>query len=187
MDLLALVRWRELIDVLDRMLGKCADTLWIASQGRAIMHVPRDAALSHDASDRTDRVGTPAEADQKDAIPFLVKTDDGGIAIDDVARDPEARRHAGEVIERAHPADLKMPAVPRRAESRIVECDLIGRFYLRIVANTAGSVELVNIGPRFVEIDAAGLSSAVGKNYNALRHCTPLPESAPNADLCHIL
>ena len=43
-------------------------------------------------------------------------------------------------------------------------------------SDAAGAVELVNVRPRFVGIDAAGLACAVGKDDNILWHRTPSPK-----------
>jgi hypothetical protein len=113
---LARVGWTELIDILDRMLGQLVDAVWVAAQGRAIGHMARDAAIGHDPCDRSDRVGAPAETDQEDPIAFLIQSDDRGVAIDNVPSDPEARRHAGEIVQPPHPANLEM--TPSDAEPR---------------------------------------------------------------------
>jgi hypothetical protein len=73
----------------------------------------RDSAIGHDAGNRSDCVGASAEADEKYPIAFLKKRYDRGRAVDYVPGDPETRRHAGEVIEPAHPADLEMTAIRR--------------------------------------------------------------------------
>jgi len=185
-----------LIDILDRMLGQLVDALWIAAQGRAIGHMARDAAIGHDPCNRSDRVGAPAETDQEDPITFLIQGDDSGVAIDNVPSDPQARRHAGEIVQPSHPANLEMTAIRRRTETGIVEGDLFGWFDLRVRADAAGAVELVNVCPRFVEIDAAGLTCAVGKDHNVLRHSHHPPKvrkkpiyhrlRKPNCELAHL-
>jgi hypothetical protein len=78
-----------------------------------------------------------------------------------------------------------MTAIRRRTETGIVEGDLFGWFDLRVRADAAGAVELVNVCPRFVEIDAAGLTCAVGKSQCSSAF-TPSPKSAQKANLSQI-
>src|SRR5437879_2100503 len=68
-----------------------------------------------------------------------------------------------------------------RAEAGIVEGDLFRRFDLGIRSDAAGAAELIDVGSSFVEIDAAGLPSAVGEDDNILRHCTPSPKECANS------
>jgi hypothetical protein len=172
----------ESIDVLDPMLCKLVDALWIATQSHAIGQVPRNAAIGHHTRDRADGVGAAVEPDQKDTIALFIKTDDSRVAIDNSPDHPKPRRHAREVAEPSHAADLEVPTISRRAETGIVKSNLFGWFDFRVQACAAGAVELVNIVSASSKIHAAGLARTVGKDHNILRHC-PL-QKAPRIRPC---
>lgn len=142
-----------------------------------------DPAIRHDAGDRTHRVSAAAEADQKYAVAVFVKPDDRRIAVDDIAGDPNAGRHTGQIVEPAHPAVLEVTAVRCRAETGLVERHLLGRIDPGIRPHPACPVELVNICPRLIEISAARLSGAIRKDHNILLHRTPISKSALDAYL----
>lgn len=79
-----------------------------------------------------------------------------------------------------------MTAVRRRPKTGVIEGDLFGRFDLRVRADAAGAVDLVNIRPRFVEINAAGLAcavvSALAENRDLISDCLELVSIAHEAD-----
>lgn len=64
-NVLAAVGRAELIDVLDPMLCKLVDALWIATQLRAIGQTPRNAAIRRHTRDRADGVGAAVEPIRK--------------------------------------------------------------------------------------------------------------------------
>src|SRR5262249_33876983 len=90
-------------------------------------------------------------------------------------------------VEPPHPTDFEVAAVGRRTKTGVVEGHLFEWFDLRVWADPAGAVELVNIRAGFVEIDAASLACAVGKDHYILRHCTPSPKVRQKANLYHRL
>lgn len=57
---------------------------------------------------------------------------------------------------------------------------------LGVEADMAGAVELKEVGPGFVEIDAADLFGAVGEDDNILWHCKPDPKRVRQY-LCYII
>jgi hypothetical protein len=94
----AVVRRAELINGFNRGFGQASRTIDIQRKCAASGKMPRYPAARDDGCQRSNGVGAPAESDEKDAVSVAVKTDQGGIAVDDIGSYSESGRFAREVV-----------------------------------------------------------------------------------------
>ena len=130
--------------------------------------MPRDATEGHHARQRANGVGSPAETNQEDPIAIAIKADQGGVAIDDVCGDAKAGCHAGKIVNLACPLDFDPRAISWRAQSWIIERNLLRGIDGRIRPDAAGPIELVNIGSYFIEGDSSGLARSIREDNDVL-------------------
>src|SRR4029079_1800664 len=78
------------------------------------------------------------------------------------------------------PAGLEVAAVRGRTETGVVEGDLFGRVDPGVGSDAAGAEELVDVGARLIEIDAARLTRPIGEDDNILRHGMPHSGGVPS-------
>ena len=74
-----------------------------------------DPASCNDAAETTDGICAATETDQKYSVAWSPKPDEGGVAVDHVARDSEACCLCDGVVDPAQQPAEQMTAVPLRA------------------------------------------------------------------------
>jgi len=96
------------------------------------------------------------------------QSDDGGVAVDDVARDAKSGGLTNEIVDPTQQGSDHAEVVPgwQGAEARIVESQLLGRIDGRIWTTSRRSEEFIDVGPPLIEREATALASTVRVNYN---------------------
>jgi hypothetical protein len=92
-------RTRVLVDSLDRFRRDLLHARGVAAQRRAVLHLRGNATAADHRRQAADRVGAAAEAEQEDPVPGTPQLNQGGVAIDDVAGQPEPERLAHQIVD----------------------------------------------------------------------------------------
>ena len=152
-----------LIDSPDRLLRNLSCRGPVAKERRAAVgHGRRDTAERQYCCQASDRVGAATETKQKDAITGLPHLQDCGITVDDIHSDSEASRLAHEIVEPAISAlSKKESGVRLRAETRVIEGQLLSRVDGRLWTAARRSVEFVDIADVLVRREPTGLSRSI--------------------------
>lgn len=106
------------------------------------------------------------EAEQEDLVAGAPETHQRDIAVDEVARDAEAGSTAEAIVDAPHHRHLDVTAGEPRTASGVVIRELAVRIDGCVRPAARRPKELVNVAAEFIDLYAAGLPVAVGKDKN---------------------
>ena len=91
------------------------------------------------------------------------QSDDGGVAVDDVACDAKSGGLTNEIVDPTQHGSDHAEVVPgwQGAEAGIVESQLLSRIDGRIWTTSRRSEEFINVAPSLIEREPAALAGAV--------------------------